>query len=69
MSFVHLREKFDSTVMVAFVACGSEPNASEAERSGEGGFGGFSPIVIKNSQRGGGSQCSKRFVVVNFCSE
>jgi hypothetical protein len=43
--------------MVAFVACGSEPTAGEAEcrregsgeveRSGEGGSDGFHPITIK----------------------
>jgi hypothetical protein len=46
-SFIHRRKKLDATAMVAFVARGSEPSAGEAERSGEGRFGGFPPTTIK----------------------
>jgi hypothetical protein len=47
--------------MVAFVARGSQPTAGEAERSGERGFGGFSPDCDKTiRQCGGGDECNKR---------
>jgi hypothetical protein len=35
--------------MAAFVARGSEPTADEAERSGEGGFGGFLSTTIQET--------------------
>jgi hypothetical protein len=55
--------------MAEFVTRGSKPAAGQAERSGEGGFGGLSPDYRKAiCQSGGGDECNKRFVVANHCS-
>ena len=69
-SIMHRRKKFDATATAAFVARGCQPSAGEAERSGEGGFGGSPPDYDKIiRQHGGGDEYNKRFVVVALCSE
>jgi hypothetical protein len=67
---VHRREKLDATIMVAFIARGSEPTSGEAERSVEGGSVFFSPVYNKTiRQRGDGDERNKRFVVENLYSQ
>jgi hypothetical protein len=58
--------------MAALVARGMEPTAGDAERSGEGGFGGGggpSDYDKTIRQCGGSDEYNKRFVVGNLFSK
>jgi hypothetical protein len=47
--FVYQRKELDAAAMVAFVACGNEPTAGEAERSEDGVRGVFLRLRQNNS--------------------